>query len=102
MDVLGFKLVTGDDIVARVSEETRSGFTIEKPVVPIPAIDPHTGQPTGAIQLHKWLPFTDESVYLDRERTIVVYSVDPEFAQYYLNATSDIQIPDNPSQILKG
>lgn len=83
--VVSFKLVNGDELIAKVVEETNDGFTLSKPCTAIPS-----AQGLGLIQSL----FTSElskNVYLDRKH-VMIHSITAENVKnHYIKTTTGIE-----------
>lgn len=83
--VVSFKLVNGDEVVAKIVEETNEGFTVSKPCTIMPG-----AQGLGLIQSL----FTSEmskNVYLDRKH-VMLHSVTAENVKnHYIKTTTGIE-----------
>lgn len=83
------RLVSGEEIIAKVIQEDKGGFQIEKPAILLPA-----GQ--GRLALVPWLPYGEsDSMFLPEK--IVAFNILPkkDLANEYANATSGLVVPDN-------
>jgi len=106
MKIKGFRMRSGEDIICELTDtqlnetDFAAGdeFHIRKPVVPVtmPERGPN-GQPIQngreMLQLLKWVPYslTDEYV-INRADFVVSYDIPKEIEDYYIQATSNIQI----------
>ena len=90
MEILGFRMRTGEDVVATVVEREPGGLiTISKPVSPIQS--PHE---QGKMMLISWLPFSiDEKITLsNRDYVASPYRVPKGLEDAYLEATSGLAV----------
>ena len=82
------RLVSGEEIIAKVVEESGQGFQIEKPAILLPA-----GQ--GRLALVPWLPYGEaEAMFLPEK--IVAFSILPkkDLSNEYMNMTSGLVVPE--------
>lgn len=83
--VVSFKLVNGDEIVAKVVEETEQGFTVNKPCTIMPS-----QQGLGLMQSL----FTSElakNVYLDRKHVMLHSTTAENVKNHYIKTTTGIE-----------
>ena len=96
--IKGFRMRTGEDVTAELVEENGEQYYIKRPVVPVTV--PERDQmgnplPDGREMLHfmKWVPYaTNEEFAIPLDAVVIVYDVAKEIEDYYLQATSNIQI----------
>jgi hypothetical protein len=84
-DIISFKLVTGDEIVARVSEETDTGFTVERPCTVMPS-----PQGMGLIQ-SLFTVDADRSVTLSKNHVIMHAPSIDAMQKHYIKTTTGIE-----------
>jgi hypothetical protein len=83
------RLVSGEEVIAKVVEETAQGLQIEKPAILLPA-----GQ--GRLALVPWLPYGEaESMFLPEK--VIAFSILPkkDLSNEYSNMTSGLVVPDS-------
>ena len=83
-DIVSFKLVTGDEIVARISEETDSGFTVERPCTVMPS-----PQGMGLIQ-SLFTVDADRTVTLSKQHVIMLAPSIDAMQKHYIKTTTGI------------
>lgn len=84
-DIVSFKLVNGDEIVAKVVDETDDSYTISKPTTVIPS-----AQGIGLVQSL----FTGElesSIPLEKHHIMMHTKSVEEIKNYYIQTTTGIQ-----------
>lgn len=93
-DVVSFKLVNGDEIVAKVVEETDAGFSVAAPcnVVPSP-------QGLGLIQ-SLFSAKEDAKIFLNRQHVMFHAESLEQMAAHYLKTTTGIEIQVKPGIIV--
>ena len=84
-DIVSFKLVTGDEIVARMSEETDSGFTVERPCTVMPS-----PQGMGLIQ-SLFTVDADRTVTLSKHHVIMHAPSIDAMQKHYIKTTTGIE-----------
>ena len=84
-DIVSFKLVTGDEIVARISEEADTGFTIERPCTVMPS-----PQGMGLIQ-SLFTVDADRTVTLSKQHVIMHAPSIDAMQKHYIKTTTGIE-----------
>ena len=84
-EIVTFKLVNGDEIVAKVVEENDNGFTISKPCTVMPS--------QRGIGLLQSLFTSDlsKNVVLDKKHVMFHASTQKEVESHYIQTTTGIQ-----------
>ena len=98
MEILGFKLWTGEDIIAELVSEDEGYVTLGKPGA---VYQPQADQ----IMLQPWPVFNQQdNIVLPRDKIVTRYKVSKQLEDYYLQATSKVQIAtgEQTKQILTG
>ena len=82
------RLVSGEEIIAKVVAETSNGLQIEKPSILLPA-----GQ--GRLALVPWLPYAESETMLLPEK-VIAFSIEPkkDLSNEYASMTSGLVVPD--------
>ena len=91
MEVKSFKLVTGEEIVARVIDETKSEFTIDSPQV---LQFQRVSQNQMGLAFVPWALSNPEisELILPRSSTVAVYPPAADVEKQYLSQTSKIAL----------
>ena len=84
-DIVSFKLVTGDEIVARVIEETDAGFNVDKPCTVMPG-----PQGMGLIQ-SLFTADADRKVSLSKQHVIMHAPSIDAMQNHYIKTTTGIE-----------
>jgi hypothetical protein len=84
-DVVSFKLVNGDEIVARVEEETEQGYFVSKPTTVMPS-----QQGIGLIQ-SLFTGNKDKSVFLSKQHVMFHSPTIKDIENHYITTTTGIQ-----------
>jgi len=101
MNVIGFRMRSGEDIFAELVEERPAGdYVIRRPVVPV--THPHPNQQgQEMIRFLKWCPYsTTEEFEFGSADYVVSYKLPKELEDAYMEVTSSIQIA-RPGQVPK-
>ena len=93
-DVVSFKLVNGDEIVAKVSEETDQGFALATPCTVVPS-----QQGLGLIQ-SLFSAREDAKVFLSRQHVMFHAESLEQMKAHYLKTTTGIDIQPKPGIII--
>jgi hypothetical protein len=93
-DVASIKLITGEELVARISNNDGTTVTIERPLVIMMS-------PQG-LAFGTFLPTMDHSkgIQLDTRNIVAVGPANDKVATEYKNATSPIKTPPKSSLIV--
>jgi len=85
-DLVSVKIVTAEEIIARLKEETDTSYTFERPVSLVPG-------PKG-MSIVPYLMTADvaESMTLDKTKVITVAKTNKEIETSYIQATTGISI----------
>lgn len=93
-DIVTFKLVTAEEIVAKITAMDTNTVTISKPLIVNVSIDERTGRP--GLQM---LPFfllganPDSKVPLQRIHIMAMVSANEDIKKNYIQMTSGIAVP---------
>lgn len=84
-DVVCFKISNGDEIVAKLVEETDTGFTVSKPCVLIPS--------QQGLGLMQYLLSADinTNMTINRSQIVVVSTVIKDIENHYIRTTTGIE-----------
>jgi hypothetical protein len=91
--VVSFKLVNGDEIVAKIVEETHDGFTISKPTTVMPS-----QQGLGLIQ-SLFTTDLNKSIRLDKQHVMMHAPTVKDIENHYIKTTTGIE-PVSPGGII--
>lgn len=83
--VVSFKLVNGDEIVARVEEETATGFNITKPCTVMPS-----QQGLGLLQ-SLFTSDLNKSIELDKKHVMMHAPTVKDVENHYIKTTTGIE-----------
>lgn len=93
-DIVSFKLVNGDEIVAKVIEQTANGFSISGPCTVMPS-----GQGLGLIQ--SLFSANDKAkVFLKNEHVMFYAESIEQMKAHYLKTTTGIEIRPKPGIVV--
>jgi hypothetical protein len=84
-DIVCFKIVTGDEVVAKIVEETEAGFVVNRPCTVIPS-----QQGLGLMQ-SMFSADINNNVLLKREHVIMHATVITDIENHYIRTTTGIQ-----------
>ncbi len=84
-DIVSFKLSTGEEMVARIAEETDSNFTLEKPCTVMPS-----AQGMGLIQ-SLFTADQEKKVSLDKRHVIIHAPSIDAMQKHYIKTTTGIE-----------
>jgi hypothetical protein len=86
-DVVSFKLVNGDEVVAKIVEQTGDSFTISRPCTVVPG-------PQGGLGLVQSLFSGDinKDIVLQKEHIMLHSKTTLEIEKHYLKTTTGIQL----------
>jgi len=84
-DIVSFKLVNGDEIVAKVVDEDDQGFTISKPTTVMPS-----QQGLGLIQSMFTIDL-NKTIKLDRQHVMMHTITVKDVQNHYLKTTTGIE-----------
>ena len=91
--IISFKLVTGDEIVAKLLEETSTDYVISKPMTVLPS------QQGMALIQSLYTGDLDSSISLSKQQVIFQTKSVTEIKNYYIQTTTGIQPVNNTSII---
>ena len=83
--VVSFKIVNGDEIVAKVVEETHDGFTINKPTTVMPS------QKGLALMQSLFTSDLNKNIVLDKKHVMMHSPTVKDVEDYYIQTTTGIQ-----------
>ena len=82
-----FRLTSGEEVIAKVLDD-KHGWTIEDPVLLVP-------MGKGNLGLMPWLPYTEtDGMVLPASFVHLVLTPKPEMVSNYIEATSNLVVPD--------
>ena len=84
-DIISFKLSTGEEMVARISEETDSNYVLEKPCTVMPS-----AQGMGLIQ-SLFTADQEKKVSLDKRHVIIHAPSIDAMQKHYIKTTTGIE-----------
>jgi hypothetical protein len=89
MNIKLIRLTSGEEILAKIIEETSNGYQVNRPAIILPA-----GQ--GRLALVPWLPYAETEDMLIPDK-VIAFSITPksEMVKEYNTMVSGILIPDN-------
>ena len=93
-DVVSFKMVNGDELVAKVLEETDAGFSVSAPCTVMPA-----QQGLGLMQ-SLFSAREDAKVFLSKQHVMFHAESLEQMKAHYLKTTTGIEIQAKPGIIL--
>jgi hypothetical protein len=85
-DILTFKLVNGDEIVAKLVEQTPSGYTVERPCTVVPS-----AKGIGLMQ-SLFTGEVDHKVVLDKQHVIMHVATVKDIKNHYIQTTTGISL----------
>lgn len=86
-DIIGFKLVNGDEIIAKVEEITPTGWKLSSPCTVIPS-------PQGLGLMQSMFSMKEKStVELDRSHAMLFAPVDERLQNHYQETVSPLSLP---------
>ena len=85
-DVITFKLVNGDEIIARVVEQTTTGFVVDRPCTVMPS-----AKGIGLIQ-SMFTSETARKVSLDNQHVLMHAPTIKDMVAHYTKTTSGIEL----------
>lgn len=85
-DVVTLKLTSGEELVARLDEETATHYKLSKPMVI------GMGQQGPGLMPYLFTVSTDKVVPLAKTTVTVIVASDKQFADQYLQSTTGIQL----------
>jgi len=83
--IVTFKLVNGDEIIAKVIEETANGFTVNKPCTIMPS-----QQGIGLIQ-SMFTSDLNKSIQLDKQHVMMHAPTMDDVKNHYIKTTTGIE-----------
>jgi hypothetical protein len=85
-EVISMKLLSGEEIIAKLVEETATGYKLSKPLV-------LSAGPQGIGMIPFMFTVSPEKeVVVSKNATIVVVNTDKQFADQYLQGTTGIKL----------
>ena len=93
-DVVSFKMVNGDELVAKVLEETDTGFSVSAPCTVMPS-----QQGIGLIQ-SLFSAKEDAKVFLSKQHVMFHAESLEQMKAHYLKTTTGIEIQAKPGIII--
>lgn len=101
-DIITAKLVTGEEIVAKVVKLNDHTISIKKPLQISLMADPNSGQP--AVAPMPWVLGAPDDVTLKigRDKIIFMTQARSEMVNSYTRATTGLDVAANNADILKG
>lgn len=93
-DVVSFKLVNGDEIVAKILEETDAGFSVAAPCTVMPS-----AQGLGLVQ-SLFSAKEDAKVFLSKQHVMFHAESLEQMKAHYLKTTTGIEIQVKPGIIV--
>ena len=102
MNIQAFKLVTGEDVLAEVSEQTETEFTLRNPVG-IAVVRGQQGPQVGfaPFPLHSDHEKSGKTITLDKRHVVYYYTPADDFVSNYSNIFgSGIVVPPEKKLIL--
>ena len=87
--IVSFKIVNGDEIVAKVVEETHDGFTINKPTTVMPS------QKGLALMQSLFTSDLNKNITLDKKHVMMHSPTVKDVEDYYIQTTTGIQPVSN-------
>jgi hypothetical protein len=91
--VVSFKIVNGDEIVAKVVEENANGFVINKPTTVMPS------QKGLALMQSLFTSDLNKNIVLDKKHVMMHSPTVKDVEDYYIQTTTGIQ-PVSPGGII--
>jgi hypothetical protein len=85
-DILTFKLVNGDEIVAKLVEQTDSAYTLDRPCTVVPS-----AKGIGLMQ-SLFTGEVDQKVVLDRNHVMMHVATVKDIKNHYLQTTTGISL----------
>lgn len=83
-EVYGFKISTGEEIIAKIVDQTETTFTLSKPLTLMPSQQ-------GMAMIQTLIGAnTDKNVILQKSFVIFQYPVIPQLEKHYIETTSGI------------
>ena len=89
-----FKLVNGDEVVARISESDNDSYTITSPATVVPS-----NQGIGLMQ-SLFTMKDGEKIRLNRSHVMMFCEVDPRMRDHYIKTVTGIQTVTNDKIII--
>jgi hypothetical protein len=83
--IVSFKIVNGDEIVAKIVEETHDGFTINKPTTVMPS------QKGLALMQSLFTSDLNKNIVLDKKHVMMHSPTVKDVEDYYIQTTTGIQ-----------
>ena len=88
MSIQIFKLVNGETVVSNV-EIVDSGFMLIDPMVMVSNINSELG--VAGIALYKWIPFTDEKVFIPTHSVVAIVPASEKLTSFYNKTWNQIR-----------
>jgi hypothetical protein len=99
MDIQGIKLVTGEELVAKISRITDDFLVVDDALVLLIQQDPKG----LTCNFFPWTIIAEGSIYINRDTVVANYPVPQEVQDSYLQNTIGLQIVSvPPTRILNG
>jgi hypothetical protein len=92
--LVSFKLVNGDEIIAKIVEETLTGFSVSKPMVVVPS-----QQGIGLMQ-SLFTSDLSKNVHLNKLHVMIHAQTSSELVNHYITTTTGIETVTAGSIIL--
>lgn len=87
-----FKLMTGEDVIAELVDQTDTHFIVINPMKILVDSDLDRGKQT--IFMYNWIPhgvISDKNIRIKKEVLCIEASVDIEILEYYVNIVTDME-----------
>lgn len=84
-DVVSFKLVNGDEVVAKIVEENMTGYIINRPCTVIPS-----AQGIGLLQ-SMFTGKTDKDIMLGKQHVMLAAPTIDDIVRHYIKTTTGIE-----------
>jgi hypothetical protein len=86
-DIVTFKLVNGDEIIAEVTDSTMAGWTVKRPCTVVPS-----QQGIGLLQ-SMFTANLDASIELNKQHVMLHAETMQELRSHYIRTTTGIETP---------
>lgn len=84
-DIVSFKIVTGDELIARIVEETDDGYSVEKPCTVMPS-----AQGIGLMQ-SLFTADADAKITLQKQHVLMHAASIDQMQKHYIKTTTGIE-----------
>lgn len=93
-DILGFRLRSGEDLIAAIESVNEDEYVVYRPVVPINQNQPGQQAQQNGLLMLKWAPFADQDLFTLTKDDYVgrPYKIWKELEDFYLESTSKIAL----------